>query len=105
MRNREFKIGDTVMIKNGLRGGASYGKIYFNPRMEQGCGKVTKISSVNDLRKYEDGRFISITTYFLEEYGSRWSWTAEMLEPCCVVGGVPVPVSENIYMEDGDKDV
>ena len=64
------EVGTIVKIRNDLVGDRYYGKVYFNPVMEQYCGKVMKIS-----RKNND----EFDSFSLEN--TPWIWSKEMMEP------------------------
>lgn len=68
-----FKVGDLVKVKNGLKGGEKHGNLYFNVDMEKYCGKVFKIKSITPRN-----------TYILEECkaydGIDWKFNDAMVE-------------------------
>lgn len=77
-----YKIGDTVLIKKGLRVGDYESEdfpgtsLYFCKEMKRHCGEKAKVIKVIE----ED--WLCPEVYFLSITGEQWFWSSEMLVPC-----------------------
>ena len=64
----KYKVGDKVKVRENLKTGKTYGKIFFYEQMKEYRGQIVTIKVVND-----DG-------YHIEEDKQNWYWSDEMLE-------------------------
>lgn len=76
-----YKVGDTVKVKTGLKGGCNYGYrnkdgaarlLDFDPDMECYCGNIFMVKVID-----EEGRYI----LDLGQFKDKWRFTDSMLEP------------------------
>lgn len=60
----KYKVGDKVKIREDLKSGKNYGKVYCNDSMPDMAGKIVTIQGIYDTRE---------KIYNIEEMGYRWS--------------------------------
>ena len=65
-----MKIGDSVRIRKGLISGGHYDGCFFNPLMEEYCGKDAVITKIPSGGHY----------WHLDISGEDWAWSERMLE-------------------------
>ena len=85
MQEREYKVGDLVMVKKDLVGGTKYNfprsieaSTYFHPLMEIFRGHIYKVTGITESVVY-DGYINYRLSLGDEEYD--WVFNSKMLEP------------------------